>query len=65
MKISEIEPYSYQKIGLTTFVIKFQDEDFLVIEHTTEKNVIKTTNLLNGAFKEGVIFGQFNKIEDL
>lgn len=61
----KITPYEYEKIGLTTFVINLNGERFLVIENTNEEHVNKNTQLLNGAFREGVIFGQFNKIECL
>jgi predicted type IV restriction endonuclease len=61
----KITPYEYEKIGNTNFIINYDGEMFLTIENTTENQVKKTTQLLNGAFREGVIFGQFNKIESL
>lgn len=60
--LMNISPYEYEKLGNTTFTINLNEEKFLTIENTTEEHVKKTTNLLNGAFREGVIFGQFNKI---
>lgn len=63
MKLKDITPYEYERLGSTTFVIKFQEEIAITIENTTEEHVKKTTGFLNGAFREGVIFGQFNKIE--
>ncbi len=62
--LMKITPYEYEKIGLTTFIINLNGERFLTVENTNEEHVKKTTQLLNGAFREGVIFGQFNKIED-
>lgn len=56
-KLSEITPYHYEQIGSTTFLIKNREEMFLTIENTTEAEVKKTTNILNGVFREGVIFG--------
>ena len=64
-KLTKITPYEFEKIGTTTFLINLNGERFLTVENTNEENIKKTTNLLNGAFREGVIFGQFNKIEDL
>jgi hypothetical protein len=64
-KLTKITPYEFEKIGVTTFLITLDGEKFLTVENSNEENVKKTTNLLNGAFREGVIFGQFNKIEDL
>ncbi len=58
----DLQPYQYEKIGTTTFIIKLNDEKFLTVENSTDEHVKKTTNLLNGAFMEGVIYGQFNKI---
>jgi len=55
--ISEITPYNYERIGNTTFLIKNRGEMFLTIENTTEQEVEKTTKILNGVFREGVIFG--------
>ena len=63
--LMKITPYEFERIGTTTFIINLNGEMFLTIENTNEEHVKKTTNLLNGAFREGVIFGQFNKIEDL
>ncbi len=60
--LMNISPYEYEKLGNTTFIINLNEEKFLTVENTTEEHVKKTTNLLNGAFREGVIFGQFNKI---
>ena len=57
-----ISPYEYEKLGNTTFIINLNEERFLTVENTTEEHVKITTKLLNGAFREGVIFGQFNKI---
>lgn len=61
--ILNISPYEYEKIGVSTFLINLNKEKFLCIENTTEEHVKQQTNYLNGAFREGVIFGQFNKIE--
>ena len=65
LNIMKITPYEFEKIGTTTFVINLNGDRFLTIENTNEEHVKKTTNLLNGAFREGVIFGQFNKISQI
>jgi uncharacterized protein YaaQ len=63
--LMKITPYEFERIGNTTFIINLNGERFLTLENTTKEHVERTTQLLNGAFREGVIFGQFNKIENL
>lgn len=59
----DLTPYKSQKIGNTTFFITLHDEPFQTVENTTKEYVDKFVNLLNGAFREGVIYGSLNKIE--
>jgi hypothetical protein len=62
--ILQITPYKYKKIGNTTFSIKYNGEKMLIFENSTEDHVKQITGFMNGAFREGVIFGNFNKIDE-
>ncbi len=62
MNITDITPYTYKKIGLTTFIIMLNGDDTITVEYSNEEYVKKFVNYLNGAFREGMIFGSFNLV---
>lgn len=59
-----LKPYNYKQIGFSTFLVLLNGDIFLTIENTNEGHVSKTVGYLNGAFMEGVIYGQFNKLDN-
>lgn len=63
MDYKDITPYEYKKIGFTTYIINYRGDLLITIEYTNEEHVKKQVGMLNGAFREGILFGKLNEVE--